>query len=69
MTEQELIAKQALEIANLTEALDHAKENCRMIHMTCVGIGGPLNDNVKQYTRDQMLEFHHINQLAHEVIS
>ncbi len=69
MTEHELIAKQALEIANLTESLDYARKNCRSIHMICIGVGGPLNDNVKQYTRDQMVEFYHINQLAAEVIA
>lgn len=67
MTEQELIAKQALQIANLEQELSEAKAACTEIHMMCVCIGGPLNDNKKGYTRDQMRDFFFIDEHARSV--
>jgi hypothetical protein len=68
ITEQELIAKQALQIANLEHKLSEAQAACTEIHMICVCIGGPLNDNKKGYTRDQMQDFFFIDEYASSVI-
>ncbi len=64
MNSDQLIAKQQLEIEDLKERVADQEERLRKIHMACICIGGPLNDNVKQYTRAQMGDFFLIDQLA-----
>jgi hypothetical protein len=54
MTQDELVAKQALRIAELEDDLADREARLRDIHMTCVCIGGPLNDNVLGYTAKQL---------------
>ena len=57
MTKDELIVKQQLEIEQLKQDLDEYREACKKVVMRTVCIGGPLNDNVLQYTRKQMGDF------------
>ncbi len=64
MLEAELIAKQQLEIENLKKLIEMKNEALQEIHMSCICIGGPLNDNVKCYTKVQMGDFWRINNAA-----
>ena len=64
MTESKLIAQQAMEIANLKEAVNLYKENNRKIHMMIYGIGGPLNDSKIAYNKEQKQIFFHIGDLV-----
>lgn len=59
-----LIARQALQIANLNERLSMAHECMRKIHEVCYGIGGPLNDNLLGYAGKQLVPFFKITALA-----
>lgn len=45
MTQDELISKQALQIAELEQQVADYKAGMRAIGMILHGIGGPLNDN------------------------
>jgi hypothetical protein len=65
ITEAQLIAQQALKIANLEKEVARFKDNERDIAMIIYGCGGPLNDNVRGYTKDQMIPFAQIAQLIH----
>lgn len=69
MTKDELIAKQQLEIEELKEILIETEEGLDNIHLLCVSIGGPLNDNCKRYTRRQMEDFFQINTWAEAALS
>jgi hypothetical protein len=62
ITEAQLIASQALKIANLEAEVTRMEDDRRSIHMIIYGIGGPLNDNVKGYTKNQWADFHLIAQ-------
>ena len=68
MNQVELIAKQQLEIENLKLESAERKEALEKISLCCVCIGGPLNDNCKGYTREQMADFFEINTLAESAI-
>jgi hypothetical protein len=60
MNKDELIVKQSLELANLREKLIKYEEAAKAIHCEIFCIGGPLNDNVLQYTKKQMFIFSRI---------
>jgi len=60
MTEAELIARQALRIAELEEQLKDYSACLRDIDLTLHCIGGPLNDNVLMYSQKQLGVFHRI---------
>lgn len=62
ITEAVLIAQQALRIANLEAEVIRMKDDRRSIHRVIYGCGGPLNDNVRGYTKDQMVPFAQIAQ-------
>lgn len=64
MTYEELTAQQALEIANLKAELEICKACMREITMILCCIGGPLNDNVLGYSKEQLGPLHRINNLA-----
>lgn len=59
-----VIAKQQREIESLKDELAGCVASLQEIVLTCVCIGGPLNDNIKGYTRDQMVDFFRIVSLA-----
>lgn len=60
MTDGELIAKQAREIAELREYREGAQEAFKTIVNNCVCIGGPLNDNFLRYSKEQLAVFYRI---------
>lgn len=62
MTEAELIAKQALRIAELEESLQDRDERLGRIHLMLVCIGGPLNDNVLRFNPEQRQLLHRIDE-------
>lgn len=57
MTQDELIARQALQLEELRDEVANLRERMHRAwsHIYC--IGGPLNDNKLGYTRDQMATF------------
>jgi len=55
--ELKLISEQALEIMSLKIAIGHYKEGMNDIYNVLYCIGGPLNDNVRQYTKEQLIPF------------
>ena len=57
MTEDKLIAKQALRIAELEEENENFKERMKSIYGLIYCVGGPLNDNRDGYTPIQMKTF------------
>lgn len=63
-TETEFIGIQAMKIDNLEKVITAMEDDRRSIRMIIYGCGGPLNDNVRGYTRDQMLPFAQIMEHA-----
>lgn len=59
-----LIAEQQIEIRQLKKFKEQAKADMRKINLTLVCIGGPLNDNVLGYTKEQRKILHEINGIA-----
>jgi hypothetical protein len=57
---QELITNQQLEIRALKEKVESFEEASKYINGIIFGCGGPLNDNCKGYTREQMMDFWNI---------
>ena len=57
ITEAQLIARQAMEIATLKDQLDDFEKRLARIHMELTGIGGPLNDNALGYSSKQLMPF------------
>lgn len=60
MTDSELIASQAREIATLRADLAEARERIARAKLLIFGIGGPLNDNVLGYSLAQLQTFRRI---------
>lgn len=69
MTEAQLITKQQLEIETLKIKLREHLEAFEDINMLLCGIGGPLNDNVLNYTKEQRQILFSINQFCEDFIS
>ena len=55
--ETEFIGIQAMKIANLENVITSMEEDRKAIRMIIYGVGGPLNDNVCGYTKDQIVTF------------
>lgn len=60
MTDAELIARQAKQIEELSDEVNAMKEGAAKVAMEIYGVGGPLNDNVMGYTKQQLAPFHRI---------
>lgn len=60
MTDAELIARQAKYLEELRDKNRDLKERARKAKLHIVCIGGPLNDNKLQFTREQMGTFQRI---------
>jgi len=60
MTGSELIARQALQLEELRDEVAELKSGIAKARMQIYGCGGPLNDNVLGYTREQMMPFQRI---------
>lgn len=57
MTDDELIAKQARQIANLEEQVKDYRDSAKRVVSLIYSVGGPLNDNKLGYTKEQMLDW------------
>lgn len=62
-----LIAAQQLEIADMKRIIENAVQQADMIQRLTVCIGGPLNDNVKRYTHDQMRDWQQVLDYARAI--
>lgn len=60
----ELIASQAKKIFELEAECLAMRKALDRIHLLCVCIGGPLNDNRHGYTKEQLGIFFEIRELA-----
>ena len=57
-----IIADQAIKIIKLERKKKELKEAISNIHGILFSIGGPLNDNFKQYSKEQLVTFTRIYQ-------
>ena len=57
MTEAELIARQAKQLEELRDEVADLKDRARKARLHIYCIGGPLNDNKRGYTREQLVTF------------
>jgi len=57
-----IIANQAIKIIKLERKKKELKEAISNIHGILFSIGGPLNDNFKQYSKEQLVTFTRIYQ-------
>jgi len=55
MTKEELIVKQQLEIENYKEIFKSNKEIIDSLYMDFYAIGRPLNDNILNFNREQLI--------------
>lgn len=60
MTDDEIIANQARKIAELEERLDRYEQSRIRIRQILYSIGAPLNDNMLDYSEDQLKPFFRI---------
>lgn len=60
--ERLLIAEQALEIRSLTQENNELRERLSSIRKMLICVGGPLNDNKHNYSKEQLLLFFEIQQ-------
>lgn len=66
MDDQERICKLLVEREDLRDELNRMKEGMESIRGILYCIGGPLNDNVRQYTREQLEPFFQIARHCNE---
>jgi len=59
-----IIADQAIKIIKLERKKKELKEAISNIHGILFSIGGPLNDNFKQYSKEQLVTF---SRIYHEI--
>lgn len=64
MTQDELISRQALKVAEQADKIEDLERRLKQIHMILFCCGGPLNDNVLGYTKEQRVTFHRIAELT-----
>lgn len=71
MSEQhdKLIASQQLEIFEMKERLAAIKDDANAICISIIGMGGPLNDNVKGYTKQQMADWQRVLDLSESILA
>jgi len=58
----QVVAHLAVSVKNLTDEKKELKEAISNIHGILFSIGGPLNDNFKQYSKEQLVTFTRIYQ-------
>jgi hypothetical protein len=63
----DLIAEQALKISKLEKQVAAYKEACSNIVGKIYCIGGPLNDNCKQYNKEQLADWWYVVHQAENV--
>lgn len=64
MTQDELISRQALQLAEQADRLADFEKRMSDIHSHIYCIGGPLNDNKLGYSKEQMVTFFRIAKLT-----
>lgn len=64
MDKDKLIAKQQLEIEELKEENNYNKDSLERIHSILYATGGPLNDNILGYSKEQLGPFFMISKLV-----
>lgn len=69
MTNEELITRQQKRIHELEDALKSIDSFADGIRHWLICIGGPLNDNVLQYSKEQRKPLHRILEAADEIVS
>jgi len=57
---ESLIAKQALEIDRLNQEVQSYRNGVKRVRALIYCVGGPLNDNVKRYTKEQMADWQRV---------
>lgn len=62
MNYEQLTAQQALKIAEQEEKIKDLAVRLRDINITLICIGGPLNDNKLQYSKEQLVTFWRIHE-------
>lgn len=63
ITDEELIALEARKIIELDANILQAEGRLRRIKMQLICIGGPLNDNFLQYSKEQLKPFFKIQDI------
>lgn len=64
MTKNETIARLARRVEKQRQQIKHPRGAAKRIHLLMYNIGGPLNDNKLQFTKEQLLIF---QQIANEL--
>lgn len=64
MNDAELIARQAKRLEENADLIEDLNSRLDRIRLVCTCIGGPLNDNRLGYTREQMVYFFKIIEIA-----
>ena len=65
--DDEVIARQARRIMELEDAVRQFQEGCEAIRMRLICIGGPLNDNVLFYSKEQLAIFFRIQDTLNDM--
>ena len=68
MKDDEIIAQLVRENLTYKDTLMKIMDSASNINLSCVGCGRALNDNVKNYTHDQMKDFWDINNEAEFIV-
>jgi hypothetical protein len=63
MTDTEMLAMQARKIMELEVVVAQMKVQLKWIKMTLVRVGGPLNDNLLHYNKEQLKPFFRIQDI------
>ena len=66
--EDKLIADQAKQLWDANKRIKRMKYCLKTINKSLICVGGPLNDNVLQYSKEQLTLFFRIQRLANEDI-
>jgi len=68
MKESNLIAKQQLEIESLKEDVNAMQEGFQSIYNHLYSIGAPLNDNVLNFSKEQLTPFFRIGDIVSDFL-
>lgn len=69
MNENEVIAKLTIENFDLKAKIDEFEDAIKNINQILYCIGGPLNDNILKYNKEQLRTFFRIKDLIYGLIS
>ena len=66
--QDKLIAKQAKDIFEKDQYINELEGALKSIRINLVCIGGPLNDNVKNYSPEQLKLFFHFDHIINDTL-